>query len=312
MQMIQARWFTPVASGGRPIIIIVIHSMESPNKPDTAEAIGRFFQGLPTSGKASAHIGGDQNSLVRYVHDKDVAYAAPGANRIGLHLELSGYARYRNGEWSQPEMMSMLSLAARQVREWSKAYNIPLRYVDAGQLRAGASGVTTHNECTKAFGGTHWDPGPGFPIQSFVAMANTGRTTLEEVEDQMPAYLHCENPTGGYWLVKPLDGGIFAYDGAPFFGALPGPNFTLASPIVDMAACVRDGQTVGYWLLGADGGVFAFGAAPFTDSYAGHPEWHAGRRFFVGIQQKGDGYVLLSVEEGTDPPHINPYDLSVR
>ena len=30
-------------------------------------------------------------------------------------------------------------------------------------LKAGKPGVTSHNECRKAFGGSHWDPGHGFP-----------------------------------------------------------------------------------------------------------------------------------------------------
>jgi hypothetical protein len=37
-------------------------------------------------------------------------------------------------------------------------YRIPTRNVAAKQLRAGRPGITTHAECSKAFGGDHSDP----------------------------------------------------------------------------------------------------------------------------------------------------------
>jgi hypothetical protein len=149
-------------------------------------------------------------------------------------------------------------------------------------------------------------------------MATSGEAPQE---DELPAYLHHNDPTGdGYWLIKPTDGGVFAYnkDGktkgpgvSPFFGSMAGKK--LAKPIVDFEPYVADGEVKGYWLLGADGGVFAFGQAPFTDSYAGHPEWHKGKRTFVGISQnEAGGYTLVAYEDGTDPPVVNAYDLTTK
>lgn len=319
MITIQARWFTEVGPQ-RKKQLIVLHSMEAPNKPTTAEGVGLFFKNLPPTNKASAHVGADFNSRVRYVSDNDVAYAAPGSNHNGLHQEQTGYASYTRGEWTQPDMMLMLQLAATQVREWSDEYGIPLRFIDANQLRkadpqnlpSDCFGVTTHWEVSQAWRKTdHHDPGRGYPINTLLAMARAPRDFTGNDENMAP-YIHVERNNGpGYWLVKPSDGGVFAYDGAPFFGSMAGRP--LQAPIVD-AASTETGN--GYYLLGADGGVFCFGDAQFTDSYAGHPEWQNGSRVFVGIEPHGVGYDLISVElqdgQLTDPPVPNKYDLSEK
>jgi hypothetical protein len=66
---------------------------------------------------------------------------------------------------------------------------------------------------------------------------------------------------GGYWLVG-LDGGVFSFGNAGFYGSLPGQHISVHD-IVGIAA-TPDGH--GYWLLGADGGVFSFGDASFYGS----------------------------------------------
>lgn len=66
----------------------------------------------------------------------------------------------------------------------------------------------------------------------------------------------------GYWLVA-SDGGIFAMEGAPFYGSMGATH--LNSPIVGMAATPDASVTGGgYWLVASDGGVFAFGDAVFA------------------------------------------------
>ena len=68
-------------------------------------------------------------------------------------------------------------------------------------------------------------------------------------------------PSGqGYWLVA-LDGGIFSYGDAQFFGSTG--SMRLNQPIVGMAP-TPDGQ--GYWLVAADGGIFSYGDAQFFGS----------------------------------------------
>ena len=61
----------------------------------------------------------------------------------------------------------------------------------------------------------------------------------------------------GYWLAA-LDGGVFAFGDAGFYGSMGAQH--LNQPIVGMAA-TADG--LGYWLVAADGGVFSFGDAHY-------------------------------------------------
>jgi hypothetical protein len=65
------------------------------------------------------------------------------------------------------------------------------------------------------------------------------------------------DPHGGYWQVG-ADGGVFAYDGAKFYGSLPDERIK-SGTIVGMCAN-EDGN--GYWLLSSTGKVYPFGQAP--------------------------------------------------
>jgi hypothetical protein len=173
MTFVPARWFTPTS--GRRIDLLVVHSMEMDERRDTAEACAAYFASCPEyriingrrfDARASAHECVDDNSRVGCVLDKDVAYAAPGANHNGWHLELAGFARQTRAEWLDDYGRRMLTgPAAEAIAEKSQEHNIPLEFVDAAGLRAGRRGVTTHNEVRLAFGRTdHTDPGPGFPM----------------------------------------------------------------------------------------------------------------------------------------------------
>jgi hypothetical protein len=67
----------------------------------------------------------------------------------------------------------------------------------------------------------------------------------------------------GYWLAA-MDGGVFAFGDAGFFGSMGATH--LVQPVVGMAT-TRDGG--GYWLVAADGGIFAFGDAHYYGSEGG-------------------------------------------
>jgi N-acetyl-anhydromuramyl-L-alanine amidase AmpD len=166
---IQARWFTKGPRGG-PIQLAVMHTVEVPEKPTTAEAVARYF--ATTDRKASAHWCCDADSTVGCVRESDIAYAAPGSNHNGVHVELAGYAAQTGKDWADPYSQRMLKeQAAPLVRAICKRHAIPTRFVDAAGLKAGQWGITTHAEVTKAFHrSSHTDPGAGFPIASFIEM----------------------------------------------------------------------------------------------------------------------------------------------
>jgi len=164
---VQARHFR--ANGGRRAVrLIVIHSMEAPEKGDTAENVARFFQ--TTDRPASAHLCIDNDSVVRCVRDDDVAFAAPGANADGVHLELAGFARQTETEWLDAFGVLMLERAADVAAQYCLKYDIPARRLTNAQLAdASAKGIVSHAQVSETFKKSdHTDPGSGFPWQFFL------------------------------------------------------------------------------------------------------------------------------------------------
>lgn len=153
---------------GRKINHWVIHTMEMPEKGDTAEDCGHFFERRST--KASAHYCFDNNSVVRCVEERDVAWAAPGANHDGIQAEHAGFARQTPDDWRDGYSLHMLKLSMDICAEVCGSYNIPVVFLRAPDLAAGRRGITTHAEVSKAFRlSDHTDPGTGFPIQAYLA-----------------------------------------------------------------------------------------------------------------------------------------------
>lgn len=160
---------------GRVIELIVIHSMEAPEKGSTAENVANYFArpsgNPPLRPPASAHYNIDNNSIVQSIQTRDVAYGARGSNANGIHLEHAGYARQTTAEWLDEYSKAMLMLSAQLCAEvLVPKYAIPIRFLDAATLKKGhVRGFTTHHEVSKAFNpGGHWDPGPGFPMDWYL------------------------------------------------------------------------------------------------------------------------------------------------
>lgn len=172
---IPAKRFT-VAKPGRHIQFIVLHSMEAPEKGTTAEAVANYFKNGSGGRAASAHYCIDNNSIVQCVQTKDIAYGAANANRNGIHLELAGYAKQTRAEWMDEYSQEMLKNAALLCGKLlCPKFDIPIIATGPAELKrarenTNIKGFTTHAQVNQAFGGTHWDPGPGFPMDTFLAM----------------------------------------------------------------------------------------------------------------------------------------------
>lgn len=152
-------------SGYRPIRAvkwIVLHDTEGGN----AESIARYFSS-PLAG-GSTHLVVDDNDCYRCLTNDQIPWGAQGANYQGFHIEQCGYARWTRTEWLKH--MTMLRRAAYKTALHCVLFNIPVRFVKADDLNAGKKGITTHVECSKAFGGDHSDPGPGWPRFLFMGM----------------------------------------------------------------------------------------------------------------------------------------------
>jgi hypothetical protein len=98
------------------------------------------------------------------------------------------------------------------------------------------------------------------------------------------------NGTSGVWCVA-TDGGVFALNGAQFFGSMGGTR--LNAPAVGIAS-TPDGR--GYWLVASNGGIFNFGDASFFGSM-GAKSLNAP---IVGVAgtPDGRGYWLVAADGG--------------
>src|SRR5262245_55862174 len=158
--VIQARHYRP----GRikPVQLIVVHSMEAPEKGNTAESVARYFSTTDVS--ASAHFCIDADSIVQCVDTADTAYHCRGANANGIGLEHAGYARQTREQWLDEYGQAMLRRSAVLAAGLLKEYGIPAERAlfrsptDPIVVKPGLCGhVDVPNH------GSHYDPGRNFP-----------------------------------------------------------------------------------------------------------------------------------------------------
>ena len=152
----------------RPIRAVVLHTMEAAEKPNTAESVAAWFAG-PSAPMASAHFCVDADSVVQCVREEDTAFAAPGLNADGLQLELAGYAGQGVAGWADDYSQALLRRAAALVADLCRRHHLPVVALNAAALLRGERGITTHAAVTAAYRlSTHTDPGPSFPMVSFL------------------------------------------------------------------------------------------------------------------------------------------------
>lgn len=189
----------------RTLRAIVIHTMEAPEGPNTAENIAAYF----ASGNvvASAHACVDQDSVVVCLPPEDTAFAAPGLNADGYQIEHAGYASQDGAGWADAESQSMLRLSAAHAREIALAAGIPLRHLSDDELAAGHAGFVGHDQVSRVYKRSdHWDPGPAFPWSQYMGLVN-GEAPTEETplvqEDDM--HFVRSRQTGTIYSVTPTD-----------------------------------------------------------------------------------------------------------
>lgn len=105
-------------------------------------------------------------------------------NKRSENIEQIGYASWSREYWLA-NRMPQLRHTARWLRDRAAARGIPLDYIGIDGVRAGRAGVIQHNDYSKGTGdGTHWDCGPGYPIDVVMDMA---RGATIEGDDEMSA-----------------------------------------------------------------------------------------------------------------------------
>ena len=171
--VIRAKFFREIKEK-RNVRLVVMHSMEAPEKGNTAENVARFFQnprdakGRPV--RASAHLCVDSDSIVQCVMDNNVAFAAPGVNNDGIHIEQAGFAIQTRGQWLDPFGILMLNLSANAAAQYCLKYNIPVKHLSNAELKAGERGIIGHAQATAVFkpNNGHTDPGKDYPWDHFL------------------------------------------------------------------------------------------------------------------------------------------------
>lgn len=103
--------------------MIVLHSIEAPEKGDTAKKIAGYFR--TTTKQASTHICVDNNSIVQCVFDNDIAWAAPSANSDGIQIEMAGYARQTEADWLDPYSTLLLENSADTAAQYCLNMTFP-------------------------------------------------------------------------------------------------------------------------------------------------------------------------------------------
>lgn len=158
---------TRTVTNGRYARLIVIHTMEAPEAPFTAENIAAYFARGEV--QASSHYNLDADSIVQGVPEKDVAWAAPGANHDGIQFEHAGYAGQGATGWADSYSQAMLDRSARLAADVCFRNQIPPRFLTNAQIAAGEKGICTHNQISQVYRQSdHWDPGPAFPFEQYI------------------------------------------------------------------------------------------------------------------------------------------------
>jgi N-acetyl-anhydromuramyl-L-alanine amidase AmpD len=175
---IQARFFRTFGPGRRPVRLIVIHTMEVPERDGIAKDIAIDFAHRPDNKKASAHLCIDNKEIFQCVKDNDIAFAAPGANQDGIQLELAGRAAQTAENWMDAYSTAVLENAANAAAQYCLKYEIPVVHLTNVELGDQVTkGFVGHVQVTDVFKlSDHRDPGEAFPWDHFLERVDFFRT----------------------------------------------------------------------------------------------------------------------------------------
>jgi len=166
---LEARNYTK-ADRSKEIRLVVLHTAEIAETLTSAEALARWCNGSGAP-RASWHFAVDSDSITQSVKEEYVAWHAPGANRVGIGIEMCGRAAQTPEQWDDDFSRSVLWRTARLTASLCRRWNLPVQFVDAAALKYNVRGITTHAEVTKAFKqSTHTDPGKHFPMDEFLRL----------------------------------------------------------------------------------------------------------------------------------------------
>lgn len=199
---IAARWFYPGRQ--RKVRLGVLHATQSPERKRAARGVANDFASRPASNKASAHVVVDDAETIGCVKPGDTAFAVPSANADGFHIEQVGYSEQQLLDWQDDYSQKVIARAAACAREASAVFDLPKVWLSVDDVRNGHRGWTDHATCSKALGGTHWDPGPDYPRDQFMQLLTGG------VPDPPPVPAPVQEDDDMKIIIRP-DGNAFLF-----------------------------------------------------------------------------------------------------
>lgn len=138
---------------------IIIHTTESSGSPEDVVA------GWRSNGLGAQFVIGSDGRVLQTANPSQLTYHAGGMNVGSIGIEIVGAAKYTRKQWMQRP--AQLRAIAQTIAALSDAYGIPITYSE--------NGVWTHNDVSKTHSASegHWDPGPGFPMDYVLRLANS-------------------------------------------------------------------------------------------------------------------------------------------
>ncbi len=166
-------------SPNTPVYRVVIHLTSGSDVwpraalPEAALGTARYFANPDCGG--SAHYVHDAGPVEQHcVPDNVVAWHAP-PNLHSIGQEICGHPAWTREQFLDDRVRPALENSAARTRELCDRFGVPKVHIDAGQLLGGAHGVTGHDSVSQAWHqSTHWDPGPNFPWDWYMAEVNEG------------------------------------------------------------------------------------------------------------------------------------------
>lgn len=181
--------FTPANRGPEDIRLCVLHSIQCPVNARYTRSNARWFAGKATHKgviveppQASIHywVGPTDKSVLHTLEDRHVGWGAKGGNRVGVHIEQTGYTANPSRNIAQTDWLGeglpVLERSSWIARGICERNGLPIVHLTPAEIAAGRSGICTHWGVTQAFNvpGGHYDPGGkddrAWPIADFLEM----------------------------------------------------------------------------------------------------------------------------------------------
>lgn len=156
---------------------IVIH-----NTSNDAPAVNEASYAKRRTDSVSSHYYVDGERIIQSLNTDYRAFhvGSSTGNSGGIAYEITGTNAKSRSWWLANVRWDLL---AAQIRRDCAAHGITPRLLTVEEIKAGKTGIMTHDQARRAWGGTdHTDPGPGFPMDHLLAQV---KGDIQKEEDSM-------------------------------------------------------------------------------------------------------------------------------